>query len=362
MNTLLTQGAVFFQDSKNAVIFSSLIVFTLVIEEVFEAVVFRCPCENHLAYGLLFLLGPTFVLLVAGILLNPNTWWLCNVRRFKHQHDDADQNCPCKKSKQRFCRVLVLVIDILSKALISPTLWLILSFLQKTFFICAVFGPRIKTRNLEDTVVNVTGCGNFKPRSLNEEAELMAKSQTIGLVLSLSATFVTLCAFIGKCFFYRSKISLPNEKFYMRVEAMEAAKEFNKRAKQEAQKQGKKAVEEVFQEMENDQNNYLLLISKAARKLDKKYSNYYSSLQIKKEPRHTTEDQNENVIPRGVHCSFKDDYCRNTFFVVDGKINTTGRKAEIRATIESGDKEARRTHTQSGIARVCLRRAKSSVK
>lgn len=362
MNTLLTQGAVFFQGSKKTVIFSSLIVFTLVMEEIFETVVFRCPCKNHLAYGLLFLLGPSVILLVAGILLNPNTWWLCNVLSMKHQHYDVNQNCSCKKSKQRLCRVLVLVIDIFFKSLISPTIWLILSFLQKTFFVCAAFGPRIKRENLENTVSNVTVCGNLKPRSLSDEAELMAKSQTIGLVFSLSATFVLLCAFLCQCFGHRSKVSLPNENFYMRVEALEAAKEFNKWAKQEAQKQGRKAVEEAVVEMENQyQDNYLAKISKAAEKLDNKYSTYYSSsVQVTEENRKTSDDENKRGKTRVAHCRFEENVSQNAYFVVDGKINTTGCETEIRATIESSDKETRTTHKQSGIARVALyRRAKS---
>lgn len=362
MNTLLTQGAVFFKESKNTVIFSSLIVFTLFMEEIFETVVFRCPCENHLAYGLLFLLGPTFILFVAGILLNPNTWWLCNALKIKHHHKEVDQNCPCNGAK-RFCRIIVIVIDIFSKALISPTVWLILSFLQKTFFVCASFGPRIKRENIGNTAENVTTCRNLKPRSLSDEAELMAKSQTIGLVLSLSVTFVLLCVFLGKCFGHRSKISLPKENFFMRVEAMEAAKEFNKRAKLEAQNQGRKTVEEVFEEMGKQfKDNYLKAISKAAEKLDQKYSTYYYSVQTTEDNRKNSDEENKKGKPRVAYCRSDENLKRNAYLVVDGKINSNGCETEITATIESSDKEARQRHTQSDIARVTLYRRTKSVK
>lgn len=105
------------------------------------------------------------------------------------------------------------------------------------------------------------------------------------------------------------------------------------------------------------------MISKAAEKLDNKYSTYYSSsVQITEENRKTSDDENKKGKTRVAYCRFEENLKRNAFVVVDGKINASGCEAEIRATIESSDRETRRTHTQSGIARVALYRRAKSVK
>jgi hypothetical protein len=367
MNTLLTQGSLFFQGSKKTIIFSSLTVFTLILEEIFESVVFRCPCENHLFYGLLFLVGPAAILFVAGILLNSNTWWFFSLRKVKRQRKEL--NCTCKHSKQRrCCQGLVIIGEILCKALISPTIWLILSFLQKTFFVCAAFGPVTKRGNpRKDATANVTTpCANIKPRSLNEEAELIAKSQTIGLVLSLTATVIVLIlAFVSQCCGYKSKLCLPDEKFYMRLEAIEAAKEFNKRAKKKAQNQGRKMVNQVFEGIDGqDQDNYLVIISKAGQILDEKYSRYFnSSLRITEENCDNSGEQNTRAKVNVSHCRYEEDLEIKSSFFVDGKIDSaeceTEMATETHTNIVAGDHQTRGTHAQSSTTRICFRRAKS---
>ncbi|KAK3749301.1 hypothetical protein QZH41_020077, partial [Actinostola sp. cb2023] len=315
MDTLLTEGAILFNKSKETVIYASLIVSTLVLEEVFQKVVFRCPCKNYQYYGLLFLLGPAVFLFMVGILLNSNTWTLLS--KFKRRCKTADGGRRVKR-----CRVVCLIGEIVSKALLSPSVWLILSFLQKTFFVCAVFGPVSDSSNsaLSNGKTNLLPCSSMKmAASPYTEAQLMALSQMIGLTLLITATFgVVVVAFISKCCAKRT-FRLPGEKFYKRVEAKAAAREFHRQAKQKAEDRGKKVVESLLEEMERKEPQKCLdFLSEAGSILDSQYSQYYySALRLTDRRRQDRQDQARDGF-LSPECILEEDVVIDSYFFVDG--------------------------------------------
>lgn len=311
MNTLLVEGALFFNKSKKTFIYLSLIVFTLVLEEVFQKVVFRCPCHYHFYYGLLFLLGPSMFLFMLGILLNGNTWKL--LKMFRRQRLDEESH----DTRHKCLQVSRIVGEILFKALLSPLVWLVLSFLQKKFYVCAVFGPVAG----EIKKMAIPPC-NKATKNPFSEAQLMAFSQMWGLLLLIISTFVVFVAFfIGQCCGNNKKnLRLAKSMFYKRIEAKAAAKEFHRIAKQEAQNRGTKTTENILDNLRkrNNEHDYLVILSEAGAKLDYQYSKYYTDSQLTDNQRQAGQPEQQRDGCQSPECIFTEDIFIDSYLAVDG--------------------------------------------
>ena len=96
--------------------------------------VFDCPLKDHRLYGTAFLLAPIVIIFVINVIVLSEVWKL------------TDRCCvPRYRRKGKFCyRVCPNVV----KALVGPALWLIASFADSTYYVCATMGPYKEKRNL----------------------------------------------------------------------------------------------------------------------------------------------------------------------------------------------------------------------
>ncbi|XP_014664842.1 PREDICTED: protein FAM26F-like [Priapulus caudatus] len=114
--------------NKTTLMNSSVIFLTFSSEEIFQRIVFKCPCQKpeSTLYGASFLFGPALALLIVGVLVNNVTWRLftgCCHRTRSTQHG-------CRKSSVYLSRII-------TQALVAPAAWIFIAFVDGRYYMCA---------------------------------------------------------------------------------------------------------------------------------------------------------------------------------------------------------------------------------
>lgn len=238
MNTVLPGLLVLFRNSKRSLMYGSIASITAGLEELFESVVFSCPCHGHLAYGLAFLWAPTILLFFPGILLHRNLW------RYPRKIDE-------NKTRTRRClAVFMITFDVFLQASIAPIAWLVLSLLKQQYYTCAFFGPSLESKALTNFSNN---CFLKLGRRSKELEEIYrTRSQIAGWTLMLAALFILFTSIcISRCTSKRKRMELPSLEYYRHVEAKEALEQFHAKAKELAKQNAAKSIKDFFQGANN---------------------------------------------------------------------------------------------------------------
>ena len=212
-------------------------VLTIGLEELIESVVFNCPCEGHLPYGLAFLWAPALLLFLAGIMVDSDLWKLARIKKKNMTQSPG----------RRYLKVFLAAPYIFINAGIAPVAWLVISFLQQQYYTCAYFGPPLDSEvalgNATDKCHATLG---FRTRELEESYK--TRSQKIGWFLMLMAVFILFTSVcIRRCLRKRKELKLPSLEYYLYKEAEAALKEFHTMAKEYAKQNAKENVEKSFQ-------------------------------------------------------------------------------------------------------------------
>ena len=93
---------------------------------------FDCPVENHQLYGYVYLIAPCIILYFVNLLVVANK---LNPHGFLQTIKEKLQ----KETKFTVFRDVIL--PSVSRALAAPLAWLIISFAQGDYYICATIGP-----------------------------------------------------------------------------------------------------------------------------------------------------------------------------------------------------------------------------
>ena len=120
----------------NSITLKNLLLSAVVVclELLLSFKVFDCPIKNHALYGTAFLLAPIVIIFVINVLLISEVWKLtdrCCVERYRRMGEFCYRVCPN-----------------VVKAFLGPAVWLIASFADSTYYVCASVGPDIEKRNL----------------------------------------------------------------------------------------------------------------------------------------------------------------------------------------------------------------------
>ena len=274
MNTIVTYAETIFQNSKKSLLNISLVVLTICLEEIVEEIIFTCPCEGHLTYGMIFLWCPAILLFCCGILINKDTWY------YLRTHDG------CKSAAIFNRKTLEKALEVLARSFVAPAVWLILSLLQKKYLVCALFGPSLHAHGNtgdhaagEERSLNITdSCSPGKPRIHADEVYYTTDSQILGwclMIMTLLIVFLSLC--IARCGFSRRMV-LPDSERCMEIEAKAAAKRFKEVVEEFAKEEGVKRVEELVEESKAKQTghtNYRSWIDEVGETLSDMYGLYY---------------------------------------------------------------------------------------
>lgn len=122
----------FVQKQQTTLCFSLVALLTAGGEQIFSAVVFKCPCNSwNLAYGSVFLFVPALVLLALGYIINNKTW-----RLFTGLCKGAQQQCHFKQALTRWQVFLQISIS----AVVAPVSWIAVALLNGVYFECTMTG------------------------------------------------------------------------------------------------------------------------------------------------------------------------------------------------------------------------------
>ena len=235
----------------------SIAALTIGLEELFECVVFSCPCEGHFVYGMAFLWVPALLLFFPGILLDSSLW--------KHPRQNA------KKKNLRYFTTLVDTLKAFIRASIAPVAWLVLSFLQQQYYVCAYFGPPLESAatNTSDKCYFALGA-----RSKQLEESYKIRSQIAGLSLMLTAMlilFISTC--IQRCIRKGKHLWIPSHEYYRHVAAKEALEQFHAKAKELAKNEAKREIYNLFKSAESKDLDSA--IKDAGARVAKKYGQFF---------------------------------------------------------------------------------------
>ena len=236
MNSLLSSAAVLFRNTKRSLLYGSMAVLTIGLEELIESVVFNCPCEGHFPYGLAFLWVPAVLLFFTGILVDRDLWKLARIKKKNMTQSPG----------RRYLKTFLATPYICVNAGIAPVAWLVISLLQQQYYTCAYFGPPLAS---EVAVGNTTDkCHitlGFRSRELEERYQ--TRSQITGWSLMLMAVCILFASVgIRRCLRKRKELKMPSLEYYQHIEAETALKEFHAMAKECAKQNAKENVEESF--------------------------------------------------------------------------------------------------------------------
>ena len=258
MNAVLSSASTLFRKSKRSLMYGSMAALTIGLEELFECVVFSCPCEGHFAYGMAFLWVPASLLFFPGILLDGNLW--------KHPRQNT-------KKKNSYFTTLFDTLGAFTRASIAPAAWLVLSFLQQQYYACAYFGPPLEsaaaTTNTSDKCHFTLG-----PRSKQLEESYKTRSQIAGLSLMLIAMlilFISIC--IQRCIRKGRHLRLPSHEYYRHVAAKEALEQFHTTAKELAKSEAKREIYNLFKSAES--KGFDSVINEVGATVEKKYGQFF---------------------------------------------------------------------------------------
>jgi len=118
-------------NNKGSIQNFGIVGITVATEEIAKFVFFYCPCNypKNKMYGMSFILGPAFILLIAGFLAHRRTWrlvtGLCN------------RTQGVGRGGKRIIHFIFIFLQISSKAIIAPATWFLLAMLKGDYYACA---------------------------------------------------------------------------------------------------------------------------------------------------------------------------------------------------------------------------------
>ena len=242
-----------------------MVALTMGVQEIFQQVVFNCPCKRHFEYGLAFLCGPAILLFFLGVFFDDT---LCRTGPERNT-EKAMRSPVCHYFKSLFT-----IFYALTRASIAPVVWLVLSFLQQKYYTCAYFGPPLADRI--STTTNATDRCHFKLgiRSKEMEENYKTDSQIAGWSLLIIFVLVlVICICMSQCMKKGKRLKIPSPEHYHHVEAQEAVEQYHAIALERVKEKAKMVIENFFAEMEShkDVYSYLKDIGDKVRKVYDRY-------------------------------------------------------------------------------------------
>ena len=265
MDTITSGIHVLFKKSRQPLVYCSMLALTITVQEIFQQVVFNCPCKRHFEYGLAFLCGPAIPLFFLGIFLDDT---LCRTGP-ETNTEKAMRSPVCNYFKSLFT-----IFYAMTLASVAPVAWLVLSFLQQQYYTCAYFGPPLDRIS---TATNATDRCHFKLgfRSKEMEESYKTDSQIAGWSLMIIFVLVLVTAIcISQCMKKGKRLKIPSREYYRHVEAQEAVEQYHAIALERVKEKAKMVIENLFAEMKSgDLYSDLKDVGDEVRKVYHRYLN-----------------------------------------------------------------------------------------
>ena len=222
-----------------------MVALTMGVQEIFQQVVFNCPCKRHFEYGLAFLCGPAILLFFLGIFLDDT---LCRTG------PERDTEKAMRSPVCHYFKLLFTIFYAMTLASVAPVAWLVLSFLQQKYYTCAYFGPPV------DRISTATNdrC-HFKLgfRSKEMEETYKTNSEIAGwslMIIFVLVLVISIC--IRQCMKKGKRLKIPSSEYYRHVEAQEAVEQYHAFALERVKEKAKKYIENWFGKIKSLEDLY----------------------------------------------------------------------------------------------------------
>ena len=225
--------------------YCSMVALTMGVQEIFQQVVFNCPCKRHFEYGLAFLCGPAILLFFLGIFLDDT---LCRTG------PERDTEKAMRSPVCHYFKSLFTIFYAMTLASVAPVAWLVLSFLQQQYYTCAYFGPPLAHR--VSTTTNATDRCHFKLgfRSKDMEETYKTNSQIAGwslMIIFVLVLVVSIC--ISQCMKKGKRLKIPSPEYYHYVAAQEAVEQYHAIALERVKQQARMDIRKFFHEKKKNE-------------------------------------------------------------------------------------------------------------
>lgn len=218
-------------------------------EQIFSAVVFRCPCSSwNFAYGTVFLLAPALVLLVLGYILSNKTWKMFTGLCLRK---------PTQVRLKNICVFFKVFLQITTTAMVAPISWIAVALLNGNYFECARTGLNVtlfkdnlcfgKVPECRSELYRFPCGKSAVPQTEREDvlAIIRAESQVLGWLLIASImTAALLLTCVARC---HSPISYVQLKFWQ-VYAQKESDLLDRYTAEHAQKLAERNLTSFFQQ------------------------------------------------------------------------------------------------------------------
>ncbi|NXG06425.1 CAHM6 protein, partial [Sakesphorus luctuosus] len=201
--------------------YSIVSLLTAASEQIFSAVVFKCPCNSaNMLYGSVFLIVPAFILLLLGYMVNVRPWRLLTGSCPPEKCHDCSPWGNCA----RYCQVLV---PVTARALVAPFTWIAVALLRANFYECAASGNSLiknficknQGEDCQNLLFKVPCDEELSTKISSEFLSLQAQSQLIGwFLIATIMTVALISTCISRCCSPVSYLQLKFWKIYSKRE------------------------------------------------------------------------------------------------------------------------------------------------
>ena len=264
MNTITSSIGVLFKKLRQPLMYCSMVALTMGVQEIFQQVIFNCPCKRHFEYGLAFLCGPAILLFFLGIFLDDT---LCRTG------PERDTEKAMTSPLCHYFKLLFTIFYAMTLASVAPVAWLVLSFLQQKYYTCAYFGPPVDRIS---TATNATERCHFKLGFPSKEMEESYKtdSQIAGwslMIIFVLVLVISIC--ISQGLKKGKRLKIPSPGYYRYVGAQEAVEQYHAIALERVKEKAKRYIGNLFANKESleDLYSYLNHIGDEVRKVYDRY-------------------------------------------------------------------------------------------
>ena len=127
---LLTTITDFLDNNKITLTNLALAGITVGLDILLEDELFDCPKEGFSTYGYMFLIAPCFILLLANMMAIVTVW---------DPREICSELAEKKNKKKEHC--FKETLPSLARVFVAPVVWLIVSFAESSYYVCAKLGP-----------------------------------------------------------------------------------------------------------------------------------------------------------------------------------------------------------------------------
>lgn len=250
---------------------ATLIVF--VLDVVIESEdLFQCPPQYYALYGEGFIVVPAALLSLVAIAMDNAFWNFVRGCCFYEKERSHEKRFYCCFYPRWGCQKPLL--QMLFRSSFSGFLWIILAFLRRDYYVCAVLGGTKKAKLLN--AVNEAE----KVQIEADYANAGRDSQIIALLfLGISVTFGFVFLLVYRCCYQYEVGSLPRPYEYQKLESDAAVKAFTGNMEKLAEEQGKKRADLYFATMDRTNPSEVLKTAYENLKLMNKFDGKFESLE-----------------------------------------------------------------------------------